>query len=107
MSTANLNVEQPGPLLDALTRMNNVAPMNWWRFMPCATCYASRGVDCAAHRPHSARVRAGTKLHATLWLLTNGYADDVLGTPPEATGADLRAAQTSGEGMGADGGAGL
>ncbi|UIU47083.1 hypothetical protein [Microcystis phage MinS1] len=60
-------------------------PVEWWRFVPCGTCNTRTSTPCQAtdgpaRRPHAARTRAARQLHATLWLLTHGFADDVLGS---------------------------
>lgn len=72
---------------EALAQMFDVAPRDWWRFVPCSTCNASRLQRCQmggmsfglARQPHAARVASARVLHGTLWLLANGFKDDVLG----------------------------
>lgn len=68
--------------------MFDVAPKDWWRFMPCEVCNCYRGEECKKGggawpeplgRPHARRYRAGLDLHGCLWLIRMGYADDVLG----------------------------
>ena len=72
----------------ALDVMFEVAPMDWWRFVPCEVCRADRGEACMmggaswpmpARQPHAPRRRAAWFLHATLWLIREGYADDMIG----------------------------
>lgn len=63
-------------------------PINWWQFVPCATCNVTRQERCQsggvgwsgpARTPHASRVRSGLVLHGTLWLLRE-YPEDVLGS---------------------------
>lgn len=67
-----------------------VAGRDWWRYVPCPTCWALRQEQCRTLNecrprasPHAARYRAGLTLHATLWLLAH-HPEDVLG-PTEGT----------------------
>lgn len=70
-------------LTGALKVMFDVAPRDWWQYVPCGVCNARRQQLCRAHdgrrvRPHVARVRAGLLLHGTLWLLRE-HPQDVVG----------------------------
>ena len=82
-------------LADHLATMLDVAPRDWWRFVPCRTCRARRQEGCRqggwswptpAHQPHAARVEVGLTLHATIWLLAN-HPGDVLGESADSEGA--------------------
>lgn len=82
-----MTADQDLRALAQLERMFAEAPRDWWRFVPCGYCNQGRQEPCIqggwgtglAHRPHAARVRSGQVLHGTLWLLANGFQDDVLG----------------------------
>jgi hypothetical protein len=73
---------------EAIARMFDEPPINWWRFVPCRTCNAGRQESCKkggdawpepARRPHASRIRSAGVLHGTLWLLRE-YPEDVLGS---------------------------
>jgi hypothetical protein len=69
---------------EAIARMFDEAPCDWWRFVGCSTCNAHRQEPCMAtdgpaRGPHAARRRSALTLHGTLWLLANGFGADVLG----------------------------
>lgn len=75
---------------EVLTRMFNVAPRDWWRFVRCEFCNALRRESCGTwdeprRTPHVNRYRTGLMLHGTLWLLANGFESDVLGDEPGET----------------------
>jgi hypothetical protein len=70
---------------EAIARMFDEAPCEWWRFVPCGVCNATRQHECQTvdglrKRPHVSRRRSGLLLHGTLWLLAN-FPSDVLDPP--------------------------
>lgn len=76
-----------GPDLDAhpvispetLATLFDLPPVAWSIYVPCPVCHASRQQPChggrrvqsIGDRAHAARQRAGSALHATLWLLVH------------------------------------
>lgn len=74
---------QLADFMGALDTMFEVAPRDWWQFVPCATCNARRRENCQmwngnARVRHVGRYRSGLVLHGTLWLLRQ-YPQDVVG----------------------------
>ncbi len=71
---------------EAIARMFDEIPNDWWKFVPCGYCNARRQepcqqVDSPARAPHISRIRVGQVLHGTLWLLCE-FPTDVLGEEP-------------------------
>lgn len=77
--------------MSTIDELFDVAPRDWWQFVPCGYCNARRqescqGFDGPARAPHVGRVRVAQVLHGTLWLLTNGFEADVLGLRRDPAG---------------------
>ena len=71
---------------EAIARMFDEPPCNWWKFVPCGKCNASRQEHCQMfdgprRTPHISRIRVAGVLHGTLWLLRE-FPEDVLGGAP-------------------------
>ena len=72
--------------MNGIDQLFDVVPRDWWQFVPCGYCNARRQEPCQrfdgpARAPHARRVRVARVLHGTLWLLRNGFVEDVLGPP--------------------------
>lgn len=74
--------------LAPIARLFDHPPCDWWRFVGCGVCNVRANEPCLKGgmawpeplgRPHAKRYRAGLMLNGVLWLLTHGFAADVLG----------------------------